>query len=74
VTEEKREKVRFEGVEEEAEVLKEKRFDLKIEFPFSTELKRMTMIYVDKEIGQAVVLIKGAVRGCVRHPVSMLTI
>ncbi|RXW14101.1 hypothetical protein EST38_g11756 [Candolleomyces aberdarensis] len=61
VTEEKREKVRFEGVEEEeAEVPKERRFDLKLEFPFSSELKRMTTIYVDKEIGQAVVLIKGA--------------
>jgi hypothetical protein len=62
VTEEKREKVRFEGVEEEAEVPKEKRFDLKIEFPFSSE------------IGQAVVLIRGAVRCCVRHLVGMLTI
>ena len=39
-----------------------KRFHLKIEFPFSSELKRMTTIYLDQENeGQAVVLTKGAV-------------
>ena len=39
-----------------------KRFNLKIEFPFSSELKRMTTIYLDQDNeGQAVVLTKGAV-------------
>ncbi|PFH51106.1 hypothetical protein AMATHDRAFT_3370 [Amanita thiersii Skay4041] len=42
-----------------------KRFDLKAEFPFSSELKRMTTIFVDKEGGEkgreAVCLTKGAV-------------
>ncbi|KAF6762702.1 sodium transport ATPase [Ephemerocybe angulata] len=40
---------------------KEKRFDLKVEFPFSSDLKRMTTIYEDKWDSQfALVLIKGA--------------
>ncbi|PPQ92400.1 hypothetical protein CVT25_008750 [Psilocybe cyanescens] len=37
------------------------RFELKAEFPFSSDLKRMSMIYLDKELeGQALILIKGA--------------
>jgi len=39
----------------------EKRFEMKAEFPFSSELKRMTTIYLDKQTNQAIVLIKGAV-------------
>jgi len=39
-----------------------KRFELKAEFPFSSELKRMTTIYVDNESkGRAMIFIKGAV-------------
>lgn len=39
-----------------------KRFELKAEFPFSSELKRMTTVYTDKENEDyALVLIKGAV-------------
>ena len=39
-----------------------KRFILKMEFPFSSELKRMSMIYLDRENEkQAFVVIKGAV-------------
>jgi magnesium-transporting ATPase (P-type) len=39
------------------------RFVLKSEFPFSSDLKRMTTIYTDKEDeDSALVLIKGAVR------------
>lgn len=42
---------------------KPKRFELKAEFPFSSELKRMTTVYLDKENEDyALVLIKGAVR------------
>ncbi|KAH9482925.1 Calcium-transporting ATPase 3 [Psilocybe cubensis] len=38
-----------------------KRFELKAEFPFSSDLKRMSMIYLDQELdGQALVVIKGA--------------
>lgn len=41
---------------------REKLFDLKVEFPFSSELKRMTTIYEDKVHNDtALVLIKGAV-------------
>ncbi|KAJ2919121.1 hypothetical protein MD484_g1341, partial [Candolleomyces efflorescens] len=47
-TEEKKEKVRFEGVEEDTEAPKEERFNLKIEFPFSSDLKRMTTIYPER--------------------------
>lgn len=39
-----------------------KRFELKAEFPFSSDLKRMSMIYLDQELeGRALVVIKGAV-------------
>ncbi|KAF9569016.1 sodium transport ATPase [Agrocybe pediades] len=38
-----------------------KRFELKAEFPFSSELKRMTTIYLDRENeGLAIIYIKGA--------------
>ncbi|TFL01470.1 sodium transport ATPase [Pterulicium gracile] len=41
---------------------KPKRFDLKTEFPFSSSVKRMSTIYLDKEQpGVAVIMIKGAV-------------
>jgi P-type Na+/K+ transporter len=41
---------------------KDARFELKAEFPFSSELKRMTTIYTDKEDPEnAYILIKGAV-------------
>ncbi|TFK28820.1 sodium transport ATPase [Coprinopsis marcescibilis] len=39
----------------------EARFEMKLEFPFSSELKRMSTIYTDKQReGEAIVLIKGA--------------
>ena len=39
-----------------------KRFALRVEFPFSSELKMMSTIYSDRECpGEALVLIKGAV-------------
>lgn len=48
----------------QAEKKKEKRYDLKVEFPFSSELKRMTTIYIDlKHDDHGEVFIKGAVRG-----------
>ncbi|KAF9525725.1 calcium-transporting ATPase 3 [Crepidotus variabilis] len=38
------------------------RFELKIEFPFSSELKRMTVLYTDKErSGEGMVFTKGAI-------------
>lgn len=41
---------------------KPKRFDLRVEFPFSSEVKMMSTIYFDKENSEsALVLIKGAV-------------
>ncbi|TFK43621.1 sodium transport ATPase [Crucibulum laeve] len=40
---------------------KQKRYDLQAEFPFSSELKRMTTVYLDRENSQAVILTKGAV-------------
>lgn len=44
------------------EVVSSKRFELKVEFPFSSEFKRMSTIYVDKTSPEiALVLIKGAV-------------
>ncbi|KAG5342353.1 hypothetical protein C0989_002826 [Termitomyces sp. Mn162] len=39
---------------------KTKRYELKAEFPFSSELKRMTTIYWDNEEEQNICLIKGA--------------
>jgi magnesium-transporting ATPase (P-type) len=39
----------------------DKRYQLKLEFPFSSELKRMTTVYVDRQTGEGLVLIKGAV-------------
>lgn len=41
--------------------VEDKRYQMMVEFPFSSELKRMTTIYLDKKTGQGVVLIKGAV-------------
>jgi len=56
------EKVRFED-EKSTQKSSLKRFELKVEYPFSSELKRMTTIYYDTEDEeQALVLIKGAVR------------
>lgn len=56
--------VQFAPGSKEAEKKKKKdaRFELKAEFPFSSELKRMTTIYTDKEDPEnAYILIKGAV-------------
>ena len=39
----------------------DKRYQLKLEFPFSSELKRMTTVYVDRQTGEGLVMIKGAV-------------
>jgi P-type Na+/K+ transporter len=53
--------VRFENTEKDTP----KRYEPKIEFPFSSDLKRMTTIYLDKEAANpkenALILIKGAV-------------
>ncbi|KAF8994727.1 sodium transport ATPase [Cyathus striatus] len=44
------------------EVKAVRRFELKAEFPFSSELKKMTTIYLDKESkGQAICFTKGAI-------------
>ncbi|RXW25273.1 hypothetical protein EST38_g541 [Candolleomyces aberdarensis] len=52
------ERIRFADGEEKK---KEKRFDLKAEFPFSSDLKRMSTVYIDKKNDDhAIVLIKGA--------------
>jgi magnesium-transporting ATPase (P-type) len=54
------EKVRF---DEDASLKLPKRFRLVVEFPFSSEVKRMSTIYLDRENDKkAVGLIKGAVR------------
>ena len=54
-------KVRFEKTDRDLP----KRYEAKIEFPFSSDLKRMTTVYLDKEASNpkenALVLIKGAV-------------
>ena len=39
-----------------------RRYALKVEFPFSSEVKRMAMIYLDNNEEMAVGVIKGAVR------------
>ena len=40
----------------------DKRYELKAEFPFSSELKRMSTVYFDKtRPDEAIILIKGAV-------------
>ncbi|KAF8897450.1 sodium transport ATPase [Infundibulicybe gibba] len=50
-----------------------KRFDLKAEFPFSSELKRMSTIYIDKESNhQGLCLIKGAVERVLDLSVSYI--
>ena len=49
--------------EKSTQKLSPKRFEFKVEYPFSSELKRMTTIYYDTEDDRrALVLIKGAVR------------
>ncbi|KAF8992359.1 sodium transport ATPase [Cyathus striatus] len=50
-----------------------KRFELRAEFPFSSELKRMTTIYFDRESkDQALCLIKGAVERILDLSVSYI--
>lgn len=57
---EETEKVTF--ADEDKHQSQHKRFELKAEFPFSSELKRMSTVYVDtQETNQAICLIKGAV-------------
>ncbi|KAG6915944.1 hypothetical protein DXG01_009166 [Tephrocybe rancida] len=48
------------SLDEERKVPQTKRFDLKAEYPFSSELKRMSTIYWDNEEKQTICLIKGA--------------
>lgn len=57
-----KDRVQFaDGKEAEKKKKKDARFELKAEFPFSSELKRMTTIYTDKEDPEnAYILIKGA--------------
>lgn len=56
-----KEKIKFS--DEEEETPKRKRYELKAEFPFSSDLKRMTTIFLDNESEKhALCLIKGAVR------------
>lgn len=51
-----------------------KRFELKAEFPFSSDLKRMTTVYLDKELkSRAAVLIKGAVSDIQSHVKQPMT-
>ncbi|KAF8660097.1 hypothetical protein AX16_001655 [Volvariella volvacea WC 439] len=65
-----RERVAF---EDEKEPPKPKRFELKTEFPFSSELKRMSTIYVDSEgTNLAVCYIKGAVERILDSSVSYI--
>lgn len=59
IIEDGREKIKFSDDDEKQ---KERRFEMKSEFPFSSELKRMSTIYLDSEHpDQALVIIKGAV-------------
>ncbi|KAG5641781.1 hypothetical protein DXG03_004257 [Asterophora parasitica] len=55
---EEKEKVRF---DDEKKDKRQKRYELKAEFPFSSELKRMSTIYIDSKDNVAICLIKGAV-------------
>ncbi|KAF8639443.1 hypothetical protein AX16_010298 [Volvariella volvacea WC 439] len=66
-----RERIVFD--DEKKEPSKPKRFELKTEFPFSSELKRMTTIYVDSEgTNLAVSFIKGAVERILTSSISYI--
>ncbi|RDB26013.1 Calcium-transporting ATPase 3 [Hypsizygus marmoreus] len=68
--EEKKEKVTF--ADEDQELPRHKRFELKVEFPFSSELKRMTTIYLDTQEQRAIILTKGAVERILDFSVSYI--
>ena len=59
------EKVHFDRADDE-ETRAAKRFTLKLEFPFSSSVKKMSTIYYDREQDKyAVVMLKGAVSGAI---------
>ncbi|KAF9457771.1 sodium transport ATPase, partial [Collybia nuda] len=65
------EKDRVTFADEEKKSAKRKRYELKAEFPFSSELKRMSTIYLDTDNdNQAVCFIKGAVERILDSSVS----
>lgn len=49
-----------------------KRFELKVEFPFSSELKRMSTIYLDTQENQVISLTKGAVERILDSSISYI--
>ncbi|KAG5651926.1 hypothetical protein H0H81_006907 [Sphagnurus paluster] len=49
-----------------------KRFELKVEFPFSSELKRMSTIYLDTQDNQVISLTKGAVERILDSSISYI--
>lgn len=61
-------KVTFE--DEDKHHLRHKRFELRAEFPFASELKRMTTIYWDSAETQAICLTKGAIERILDSSVS----
>ncbi|GLB44749.1 putative cation transport ATPase (P-type) (TC 3.A.3) family protein [Lyophyllum shimeji] len=56
--------------DDEKRRLRRKRFELKAEFPFSSELKRMTTVYWDAEDSQAICVTKGAIERILDSSVS----
>lgn len=70
IIEDGRERIKFAGDDEK---VKERRFELKLEFPFSSELKRMSTIYSDVEHpNQSLIITKGAVERVLGSSISYL--
>ncbi|KAF5379843.1 hypothetical protein D9615_005799 [Tricholomella constricta] len=65
---EEKEKVTFEDDDEKRRL--HKRYELKAEFPFSSDLKRMSTIYLDTKDNHAICLIKGAVERILESSIS----